>query len=129
MPKLDDYNSFEPEIESRSDIDYDSNSHATNVPAKAFADAIASSANRQELPWLKTYWRPAIAWVYLIACVFDFILFPIAWSILQAYFSGTVDTAWTPITLHGAGLYHMAMGAAIGISAYSRGKEKLNDKI
>ena len=70
-----------------------------------------------------------LAWVYLITCVFDFILFPIAWSILQAYFSGTVDSAWTPITLHGAGLYHMAMGAAIGISAYSRGKEKLNDKI
>ena len=129
MPKLDDYNAFEPEIESRSDIVYDSNSHATDVPAKAFADAIASSANRQEQPWLKTYWRPVIAWVYLITCVFDFILFPIAWSILQAYFSGTVDSAWTPITLHGAGLYHMAMGAAIGISAYSRGKEKLNDKI
>lgn len=129
MPKLDDYNSFEPDIESGSDIDYDSNSRATDVPAKAFADAIASSANRQEQPWLKTYWRPAIAWVYLITCVFDFILFPIAWSILQAYFSGTVDSAWTPITLHGAGLYHMAMGAAVGVSAYSRGKEKLNDKM
>ena len=127
MPKLDDYNSFESEIESRSDIE--SNSHVTDIPTKAFADAIASSANRQEQSWLKTYWRPAIAWVYLITCVFDFILFPIAWSILQAYFSGTVDSAWTPITLHGAGLYHMAMGAAIGITSYSRGKEKLNDKI
>ena len=127
MPKLDDYDAFEPEIESRSDIE--SNSHVTDIPAKAFADAIASSANRQEQSWLKTYWRPAIAWVYLITCVFDFILFPIAWSILQAYFSGTVDSAWIPITLHGAGLYHMAMGAAIGISAYSRGKEKLSDKI
>ena len=110
-------------------MESNSNSRATDVPAKTFADDAISSTNRQELPWLKTYWRPAIAWVYLITCVFDFILFPIAWSILQAYFSGTVDTAWTPITLHGAGLYHMAMGAAIGISAYSRGKEKLNDKI
>ena len=110
-------------------MESNSNSHVTDIPTKTFADDAISSTNRQELPWLKTYWRPAIAWVYLITCVFDFILFPIAWSILQAHFSGAVDSAWTPITLHGAGLYHMAMGAAIGISAYSRGKEKLNDKI
>ena len=106
MPKLDDYNSFEPEIESRSDIE--SNSHVTDIPAKAFADAIASSANRQEQSWLKTYWRPAIAWVYLITCVFDFILFPIAWSILQAYFSGTVDSAWTPIRRINGGVIGLA---------------------
>jgi hypothetical protein len=33
-----------------------------------------------------------------------------------------------PLTLQGAGLFHMAMGAILGIAAYGRTQEKLNDK-
>jgi hypothetical protein len=33
---------------------------------------------------------------------------------------------WTPLTLQGGGLYHIAMGAIIGVSAYGRTQEKLN---
>ena len=32
---------------------------------------------------------------------------------------------WQPITLQGAGLFHIAMGAVLGIAAYGRTQEKL----
>ena len=75
--------------------------------------------------WMKAKWRPAMAWLYLVVCVMDFIVFPILWSILQASYKGSVTTAWMPLTLQGAGLFHLAMGAVLGISAWSRGQEKL----
>lgn len=75
--------------------------------------------------WLNTKWRPAMGWMYMTVCVFDFILFPIAWSILQAVQGGEVRQQWEPITLVGAGLFHMAMGAVLGITAWSRGQEKM----
>jgi hypothetical protein len=58
----------------------------------------------------------------------DFVLFPILWSLVQVIGGGRVETQWMPITLQGAGLFHMAMGAILGIAAYGRTQEKLNDK-
>ncbi|MCK9369294.1 holin family protein [Candidatus Dojkabacteria bacterium] len=75
--------------------------------------------------WMNRKWRPAMAWMYLIVCVIDFIVFPVLWSLLQAFFSGVVTTAWLPLTLQGGGLFHLAMGAVLGIAAWSRGKEKI----
>ena len=63
--------------------------------------------------------------MYLAVCIFDFILFPVAWSILQAASHGSVTTPWQPLTLQGAGLFHVAMGAVLGIAAYGRTKEKV----
>lgn len=75
--------------------------------------------------WINKKWRPAMGWMYMAVCVFDFILFPIAWSILQATTAGSVTTPWQPISLQGAGLFHIAMGAVLGIAVYGRTKEKL----
>jgi hypothetical protein len=55
----------------------------------------------------------------------DFVVFPILWSLLQALQGGMVTNQWQPITLQGAGLYHIAMGAVLGIAAYGRTKEKV----
>ena len=33
---------------------------------------------------------------------------------------------WVPITLQGGGLFHVAMGAVLGVTAYGRTQEKLN---
>ncbi|MCX7592757.1 MAG: hypothetical protein N2235_03135 [Fischerella sp.] len=73
--------------------------------------------------WLQNRWRPMMAWIYMITCITDFILFPVIWSGAQAYF-GYDLTPWQPLTLQGAGLFHLAMGGVIGITAWSRGKEK-----
>lgn len=73
--------------------------------------------------WLQNKWRPMMAWIYMITCITDFIIFPILWSTAQTYL-GLDPTPWQPLTLQGAGLYHLAMGGVIGISAWTRGKEK-----
>lgn len=77
-------------------------------------------------PWMNSKWRPAMAWMYMAICVLDFALFPIAWSMLQAIADGAVTSQWDPLTLKGAGLFHMAMGAVLGITAWSRGQEKIH---
>jgi hypothetical protein len=75
--------------------------------------------------WTTRKWRPMMAWMYMIICILDFALFPILWSILQAYYDGQVVNQWDPLTLKGAGLFHMAMGAVLGVAAWSRGQEKM----
>lgn len=47
---------------------------------------------------------------------------------LQTIHGGIVTQQWDPITLGGGGLFHVAMGAVLGITAYGRTKEKLEDK-
>jgi hypothetical protein len=75
--------------------------------------------------WMNRKWRPAMGWTYMFICILDFAVFPVLWSIIQATNSGTVLTQWDPITLKGAGLFHMAMGAILGIAAYGRTQEKM----
>lgn len=79
----------------------------------------------KKLDWAHTKWRPMMGWCYMVTCITDFIIFPVLWSILQAYNGGQVTSQWNPITLQGAGLYHLAMGAVLGVAAWSRGQEKL----
>jgi hypothetical protein len=61
----------------------------------------------------------------MLTCIADFVIFPILWSVLQSISKGSVNLQWQPITLQGAGLYHIAMGAVLGIAAYGRTQEKL----
>jgi hypothetical protein len=82
------------------------------------------SAHRKE-DWMNTKWRPAMGWSYMLTCIADFVVFPILWSLLQALDKGSVTIQWQPITLQGAGLYHIAMGAVLGVAAYGRTQEKL----
>lgn len=79
--------------------------------------------------WMNAKWRPMMGWMYMAVCTSDFIIFPIMWSLTQVIAHGKVDSQWDPITLHGAGLFHMAMGAVLGIAAYGRTQEKLGDKV
>jgi hypothetical protein len=74
---------------------------------------------------MNTKWRPAMGWSYMLTCIADFVVFPILWSLLQAMDKGSVTIQWQPITLQGAGLYHIAMGAVLGVAAYGRTQEKL----
>ena len=85
---------------------------------------MAVPKDKQFTDWFNHRWRPAAAWVYMVICVLDFALFPIFWSILQAH-QGISITQWVPLTLQGAGLFHMAYGAILGVTAWSRGKEKI----
>ena len=75
--------------------------------------------------WMVKKWRPMMGWTYMMTCIFDFILGPILFNLLQYYNPGQAIGMWTPLTLQGGGLYHLAMGAVLGITAWSRGQEKM----
>jgi hypothetical protein len=78
--------------------------------------------------WMTKKWRPMMAVMYMSVCAFDFIVAPILWAVVQFWETSAANDAfrqWSPLTLQGAGLFHMAMGAVLGITAWSRGQEKL----
>ena len=84
-----------------------------------------SDSEKKKEDWMNSKWRPMMGWMYMVVCFMDFVGFPIMWSLLQSIFHGNVSSQWQPLTLQGAGLFHIAMGAVIGISAYGRTQEKL----
>ena len=88
-------------------------------------DATLSVSEQKKEDWMNAKWRPMMGWMYMLVCTMDFVVFPIFWSLLQAMNHGRVETQWNPITLQGAGLFHMAMGAIIGVAAFGRTQEKL----
>lgn len=86
-----------------------------------------SDSEKKKEDWMNSKWRPMMGWSYMLTCICDFVLFPILWTLVQTLLKQPV-TQWQPITLQGAGLYHIAMGAVLGIAAFGRTQEKLNDK-
>jgi hypothetical protein len=85
-----------------------------------------SVSEKKKEDWMNSKWRPAMGWMYMLTCITDFVIFPILWSLLQALDKGSVTIQWQPITLQGAGLFHIAMGAVLGLAAWGRTQEKLN---
>jgi hypothetical protein len=84
-----------------------------------------SDSEKKKEDWMNSKWRPMMGWLYMGVCAFDFVLFPILWSALQAVMHVSQITQWQPLTLQGAGLFHIAMGAVLGIAALGRTQEKL----
>jgi hypothetical protein len=86
--------------------------------------AVSESEKKKE-DWMNSKWRPMMGWLYMATCTFDFVIFPVLWSLLQAVTKIGPITQWQPLTLQGAGLYHIAMGAVLGLAAFGRTQEKL----
>jgi hypothetical protein len=78
----------------------------------------------KEEHWYKSYWRPTACYAYIFICLFDFCLAPIGLAIFCGMF-GVPYITWTPLTLQGSGLFHLAFGSICGISALTRGQEKI----
>jgi hypothetical protein len=79
---------------------------------------------KKDEDWMQKKWRPAMGWMYMVVCMMDMVIFPVLWSILQTLQHQTI-TQWNPLSLQGAGLFHLAMGAVLGIAAFGRTQEKL----
>jgi hypothetical protein len=88
------------------------------------AEEVKSESEKKKEDWMNSKWRPAMGWMYMLTCVTDFVLFPVLWSLAQTLLKQPI-TQWQPLTLQGAGLFHIAMGAVLGIAAYGRTQEKL----
>ena len=89
------------------------------------AEEVKSESEKKKEDWMNSKWRPMMGWMYMIVCICDFVLFPILWSMTQAIMHHAQMTQWNPLTLQGAGLFHIAMGAVLGLAAWGRTQEKL----
>lgn len=88
------------------------------------AEEVKSASESKKEDWLNSKWRPTMGWMYMLTCVTDFVIFPVLWSVLQTLTKQPLSQ-WQPLTLQGAGLFHVAMGAVLGIAAFGRTQEKL----
>ena len=88
------------------------------------SEDVKSDSEKKKEDWMNSKWRPMMGWMYMLVCMFDMIVFPILWSLLQTL-TQTPITQWNPLTLQGAGLFHIAMGAVLGIAAFGRTQEKM----
>jgi len=89
------------------------------------AEEVISASEQKKEDWMNSKWRPMMGWMYMLICTMDMVVFPILWSLLQATVHGSVNAQWQPLTLQGAGLFHIAMGGVLGLAAYGRTQEKL----
>lgn len=114
-----------------STMQYTNSNTVVRTTAGDNAGQNAESLVKADEGWVNKRWRPAMGWTYMTVCIFDFILFPILYSIIQFWETQAANDAfrqWEPLTLQGAGLFHMAMGAVLGIAVYGRSKEKIEGK-
>lgn len=92
--------------------------------------------------WLNRTWRPMAAVVYLMICLFDFIIAPAFMGFktstlaqmaiaVQGLDPGVASalinarTPWEPLTMQGSGLFHVAFGAILGVTAWTRGAAQI----
>jgi len=87
-------------------------------------EEVKSASEKKKEDWMNAKWRPMMGWMYMLVCTMDMVVFPVLWSLLQTT-TGHPITQWNPLTLQGAGLFHIAMGAVLGIAAFGRTQEKL----
>jgi len=88
-------------------------------------EEVKSESEKKKEDWMNSKWRPMMGWMYMVVCVMDMVIFPVLWSLLQTMTKSPI-TQWMPLTLQGAGLFHIAMGAVLGLAAWGRTQEKLN---
>jgi hypothetical protein len=74
--------------------------------------------------WYTRYWRATLAWAYIIICLFDFVIGPLFYAWFAVYGDKSFGE-WEPLTLSNAGVFHISMGAILGVSSWSRGQEKM----
>lgn len=90
---------------------------------------IIQQIDQQNEPWIRQYWRPAMGWLYMAICLFDFIIFPTVNMLLPAILSHwSIEHTyqpWQSLTLQNGGMIHLAFGAILGIAAWTRGQEKI----
>ena len=97
----------------------------TNIDQQVVDEQI----KKEEEHWVKSYWRPAMGWLYMAICFMDFIGFPLISMFLPVIFKhdglNANYVAWQSLSLSNGGLMHLAFGAILGVSAWTRGQEKL----
>jgi len=103
-----------------------------NTPAPDFNVPDAAAESKSEEHWMKSMWRPAMGWLYMVICFMDFVAFPAIAMFMPLILKGAnvqmQYVAWQSLTLSNGGLIHMAFGAILGVAAYGRTQEKVASK-
>ena len=69
-------------------------------------------------------WRPFMGWTYMAICFFDFVIGPVM-NVAFSIMTKTPLVPWKSLTLDNGGLFHLAMGAVLGVAAFGRTQEKM----
>jgi hypothetical protein len=72
--------------------------------------------------------RPLLGYCYIVICLFDFVLGPILFNVLEFLNTNNAISAYTSVTLQNGGILHLSFGSIIGISSHGRTKEKIAEK-
>jgi hypothetical protein len=103
----------------------------TPPPSQVFQQMMMNQAAnpQQEDHWVKSYWRPAAAWLYMLICLVDFVIFPALTMVLPAILKGfgvaIAYIPWQSLSLQNGGLIHLSFAAILGVAAWTRGNEKI----
>lgn len=103
------------------------NAQATQFFGQVMANQAANP--QKEEHWVKSYWRPAAAWLYMLICLVDFVIFPALTMVLPAILKGfgvaIAYTPWQSLSLQNGGFIHLSFAAILGVAAWTRGNEKV----
>jgi len=79
---------------------------------------------------MSRHWRGLMGFSYCFICLFDFVLGPCLYFYVQQFETQAANDAyreWTPMTLQNGGLFHLAMGAVLGVSSWGKTQERNNE--
>jgi len=91
--------------------------------------ATSTKPKRQEL-FMSRHWRGLMGFTYCFICLFDFVLGPCLYFYVQQFetqVSNDVYRQWQSMTLQGGGLFHLSMGAVLGVSSWGKTQERNNE--
>lgn len=117
------------------------------MPKRNIDPILATS--KTESKWYQQVWLPFAAGTYIVICIFDFMIMPVyvaahnsriearVFAELEgkdvATFATTISQTaqatrqWNPLTLLGAGMFHLAFGALLTGGAVTRGFAKKSE--
>ena len=83
-----------------------------------------SDINKPTEDFASSKWRPFMGWTYMFICLFDFCIGPVL-NVAFSVITKTPLQVWKSLTLDNGGLFHLAMGAVLGVAAFGRTQEKV----
>jgi hypothetical protein len=115
--------------QSQATAQYQAQASVGLAEASIDKEIVEKQLEKEDEHWVKSFWRPAMGWLYMLICFMDFVGFPLLTIFLPIIFKPFGLTmpyqAWQSLTLSNGGLIHLAFGAILGVSAFSRGQEKI----
>ena len=93
-------------------------------PAQAAPDKKPGSSRKVD--WMTAKWKPMMAITYMAMNIFDFIIGPIFFNVIQAYTKQPI-VEWNSLTMSSGGMVHLAFGAILGVTAWKHVEDQKKD--